>query len=302
MVSTVSPAGPPRLGNGIALVLWMAGALISFSATAIAVREFAGALSLFDALAARSASGVAIALAIVLVRGEVRTLAPRRMGLHLVRNVVHFAGIFAWSLGVTLLPLGTVFALEFTTPAWVTLLAWLVLHERLTLPRLGAVMLGVAGVAVILRPGAEVLDPAAFVVLGAAVCFAVVTTATKLLTRTEPTIAILFWLSAIQLPLNLIAKAFVPLAAPTRPFGPHEAVALAALCIGGFTSHWCLTNAYHRGDAIVVMPLDCLRIPLIAFVGWRFYGERLDPFLFAGAALIVGGILWSLASEARRAR
>lgn len=280
----------------------MAGALVSFSATAVALRELSGSLALFDALAARSVSGVAIAFAIALVRGEVRALVPRRFGLHVTRNVVHFFGIFAWSLGVTLLPLGTVFALEFTTPAWVTLLAALVLRERLTVPRIGAVVLGVAGVAVILRPGVEILDPAALVVLGAALAFAVVTVTTKLLTRTEPTLSILFWLSAIQLPLNLVAGYLVPLAPPTRPFGPHEAAALAALCIGGFTSHWCLTNAYHRGDAIVVMPLDCLRIPLIAFVGWRFYGERPDPFLFLGAALIVGGILWSLAAEARRAR
>jgi drug/metabolite transporter (DMT)-like permease len=288
------------MSDGLALVLWMAGALISFSATAIAVREFSGAISLFDALAARSGTGIAFALAIAASRGALRALAPRRVGLHLLRNVVHFLSIFAWSLGLTLLPLGTVFALEFTAPAWVTLFAALVLHERLTVPRLGAVVLGIVGVAVILRPGAAILDPAALIVLGAAVGFAIVTIATKMLTRTEPTIAILFWLSAIQLPLNLIAGALVPLAPATRPFGLHEAAALGALCIGGFTSHWCLTNAYHRGDAVVVMPLDCLRIPLIAVLGWQIYGERLDPYVFLGAAFIVGGIFWSLFAEARR--
>ena len=279
----------------------MGGALASFSATAIAVREFSGALPLFDALAARSAASIAIVGAIAALRGETGALAPRRMRLHLARNLVHFLGIFAWTLGLTLLPLATVFALEFTTPAWVALFAAPVLGERLTLPRLGAVVLGIAGVLVILRPGAAILDPGALVVLGAAVCFAVVAVTTKLLTRSEPTLAILFWLGVIQLPLNLAAGRLVSGAPLVRPFGAHEALALAALCVGGFTSHWCLTNAYRRGDAVLVMPLDCLRIPLIALVGWWLYGERPDLFVLAGAALIVGGILWSLLAEARRA-
>ncbi len=59
----------------------------------------------------------------------------------------------------------------------------------------------------------------------------------------------------------------------------------------GLAIHYCLTNAFRCGDAIVVIPMDFLRVPLIALIGWAFYGERLDAFVFAGAALIVGGVL-----------
>jgi drug/metabolite transporter (DMT)-like permease len=72
--------------------------------------------------------------------------------------------------------------------------------------------------------------------------------------------------------------------------------------IAGTGSHYCLSNAFRAGDAILVVPLDFLRIPLIALVGWAFYGEALDIFVFAGAGLIVSGVLWNLVTEARRPR
>jgi uncharacterized membrane protein len=68
----------------------------------------------------------------------------------------------------------------------------------------------------------------------------------------------------------------------------------------GLASHYCLANAFRAGDASVVVPLDFLRIPLIAVIGWSFYDERLDLFVFLGAGLIIAGVLWNLRSEAAR--
>jgi drug/metabolite transporter (DMT)-like permease len=73
-----------------------------------------------------------------------------------------------------------------------------------------------------------------------------------------------------------------------------------ALGVVGLTSHYCLTQAFRSGDATVVVPLDFLRIPLIALVGWTFYAESIDAFVFAGAGLIICGILWNLRAESRR--
>jgi drug/metabolite transporter (DMT)-like permease len=70
--------------------------------------------------------------------------------------------------------------------------------------------------------------------------------------------------------------------------------------VSGLVSHYCLTNAFRAGDAGVVVPLDFMRIPLIAVIGWWLYGEPLDVFVFLGAGLIITGILWNLRSEAAR--
>ena len=281
------------------VVLWMVGALLSFSVMAVSVRELAkDGLSIFEILVFRSAIALLVLLLLVLLRPELRVHAkPRRMGLNLLRNVVHYAAQYAWALSLTMLPLAMVFALEFTMPAWTTLLAVWLLHERMTPSRIGVVVFGLIGVLVILRPGVASFNPAAILVLLAALGFAVTMITTKVLTASETTFGIVFWMSVIQLPLSLLGSDLtVFLHLDTLHILPALGVGIA-----GLTSHYCLSNAFRAGDASLVVPLDFMRIPLIAVVGWAFYGERLDIFVLLGALIIVVGVLWNLRSETARA-
>lgn len=293
-MSALPAAAPQNIGR---VVLWMTGALLSFSMMAVSIRELGGILNVFEILAMRSASGVTFLTLLALIRPELRPgIFTRRLALHTLRNTVNFSAQVAWAQGVILLPFATVFALEFTTPLWVVVLAVIILGERLTLPRVMSAVLGFVGVLVIVRPGLESFQPAAFLVLGAAVGFAITSIITKKLIPTESTFAILFWMNLIQLPLNLIGS---DLTFPTR-FEAAHAWPIAGIMISGLTSHFCLTNAFRSGDAIVVMPLDFLRIPMIAMIGWWFYGELLDAIVFAGAGLIIAGIVWNLVAESRQ--
>jgi drug/metabolite transporter (DMT)-like permease len=276
----------------------MIGALLSFSIMAVSIRELSRAgLSIFEILAIRSGVALLVLLSLLAVRPEMRLHAvPRRMGLHLFRNTIHYASQFSWALTLTMLPLATVFSLEFTMPAWTAVLAVWFLHERMNASRLGVVVLGLIGVLVILRPGIAGFNPAAILVLLAAFGYAITMITTKKLTITETTFAIIFWMAVIQFPLSLIgsdAAAFLNI--DTRHILPAIGVGTA-----GLTSHYCLSNAFRSGDATLVVPLDFMRIPLIAVVGWAFYGERLDLFVLLGALIIVSGVLWNLRSEVAR--
>lgn len=276
----------------------MSGALVSFSIMAVSVRELSHSLNVFEILGVRNASGLAVLGTIAIIRPQLRPLLrPHRMGLHVLRNVVHFASQYGWALSLSLLPLATVFALEFTAPVWVTLMAALLLGESMTRSRITAVALGFLGILVILRPGFESLRPAALLMLVVAVGFALTMTLTKKLTGTVSTFAILFWMNTIQLPLNLagVSPSFA------GRIGADNLLPLSGLAVAGLASHFCLTSAFRAGDATIVVPLDFLRLPLIALVGAAFYGEPFDPFVFAGAALIVTGILTNLRAEAGRA-
>ena len=107
-----------------------------------------------------------IMLALLAARSDLRPLVrPNRIALNLLRNVIHFGAQYCWALALTLLPFATVFALEFTSPAWTALLAGWLLSERLTPSRIGAVILGLIGVVIILRPGLAVFNPAVLLVL-----------------------------------------------------------------------------------------------------------------------------------------
>jgi drug/metabolite transporter (DMT)-like permease len=278
----------------------MIGALLSFSVMAVSIRELSrGGLSIFEILAIRSGVALIVLLALLSVRKDLRVHAmPRRMGLNFLRNGVHYASQFAWALSLTMLPLAMVFALEFTMPAWTALLAVWFLHERLTPSRLGVVVLGFIGVLVILRPGITELKPAVALVLLAAFGYAITMIATKELTKTETTFGIVFWMAVIQFPLSLIgSNPSVFLHLDGRHLLPAIGVGVA-----GLTSHFCLSNAFRSGDATLVVPLDFVRIPLIAVVGWAFYGEQLDIFVLVGALIIVAGVLWNLRSEVARAQ
>jgi drug/metabolite transporter (DMT)-like permease len=279
-------------------VLWMTGALLSFSAMAISVRALSGALKVMEILALRNAG----ALLILLVLGAfnpalMRAVSVKRIRLHAARNVIHFAAQYLWALGVTLLPLATVFALEFTAPAHAVVLSAVFLRERLTPGRIGVVALGFLGVLVILRPGLESFQPAAFLVLGAAVGFAIQLTITKAMTATETPYAIMLWMNLIQLPLALLGsdpRAYLGLGAAGLLL---PACALAAT---GLASHFCVAQAFRHGDASLVVPMDFMRVPLIAVAGWQLYGERIDGWVFLGAGVIVSGVLWNLRAEASR--
>ena len=281
----------------VRVVLWMTGTLLSFCVMAVSIRVLWRQLSILEILTLRAAVGLALVGAAAVVRPELgRTIATRRLGLHVMRNTIHFGSQYLWAMGLVLLPLATVFSLEFTMPVWTLLLAPLVLGERMTQSRIGAVILGLAGVVVILRPGLESFQPAALLVLVAAFGYAIQSIATKKLTQTDSTFAIVFWMNVIQLALTLVGAGpfFV------TKIGWDLVPAIAGLGLAGVFAHFCLSNAFRAGDASVVVPLDFLRIPLIAVVGWWLYSEPLDAFVFAGAGLIITGIVWNLRNEARQ--
>ena len=276
----------------------MIGALCSFSVMAVSIRVLASrGLSIFEILAIRSAIALIILGVLALAQPALRThLKPRRMKLHLLRNTIHYASQYAWALALTMLPLAMVFSLEFTMPAWTALLAAWFLHEKLTPSRIGVIAFGIVGVIVILRPGLASFNPGAILVLLAAFGYAITMITTKKLTTTETTFGIIFWMAVIQLPLSLAGS---DISALLNLRAEHILPALG-VGIAGTTSHYCLSNAFRSGDATVVVPLDFMRIPLIAVVGWAFFGEALDVFVLLGALIIVGGVLWNLRAESMR--
>src|ERR1043165_1898746 len=276
----------------------MIGTLLSFSLMAISIRQLGGGLNLFELLVMRAAGGLAILLiGMGAQRSLLRYFALRQPVTHLIRNGTHFVANLCWANAVIVLPLATVFAIEFMMPVWAGLLAVVLLGERFTVSRAGTIVRGFLGVLVILRPGIEAFQPAALGVLIASFGYAASNIATKKLIPVQSTIAIIFWMNVMQIGMALPG---VDLAFPAR-LASQQWLWAFGLAFGGAFAHYCLTNALRVADAIVVIPLDFLRIPLIAFVGFMFYGERIDVWVFVGAGIIVSGIIWNLRAEMRRA-
>ncbi|WP_374300182.1 DMT family transporter [Paracoccus sp. (in: a-proteobacteria)] len=273
---------------------WMALAMGSFIGMSVGSRELAATLSIRQVLFFRALVGLFVILAVGRsLWPEVRRAAQIR--LHLWRNLIHFTAQYFWTIGVVLLPLASVFALEFTMPIWVTLFAWLLLKERLTGPRLLATAGGFLGVLVIVRPGIAMVDPAAALVLIAAAGYGLSMILVKRLTRHASPGAIVVWMILIQLPLGLAAAL-----TDWRPVSVADIPWMLLAGLGALSAHYGMAQALRRLDASILIPVDFLRVPLAALVGFAFYAEAIDLWVFLGGAIILLSNFQAVLAERRR--
>lgn len=272
----------------------MLGSVAAFTAMAVAAREVSVRHDSFEILMVRSAIGFGLVLIFGAVTGRLGSVSTQALGGHFLRNIVHFAGQNLWFWALTMIPLAQVFAIEFTAPIWVVLLAPLFLGEALTRARLVAVLLGFVGILIVARPFGPV-EPGVLAAAGAAVCFAAVAILTKRLTRGQSVGTILFWLTLMQFAFGLITAGWD--GAITLPDGKTLPwLALIGLC--GVIAHLSLTTALTLAPASAVVPVDFLRLPLVALVAAWAYAEPLDPLVFLGAGVIFAGIWINLRSSA----
>ena len=283
-------AGSQHALRGVA---WMLGAVLSFALMAVAVRELLRHMSVLEILALRTLVTLVL-VSSTISRYGFGPLRTRRFPAHATRAVLHVAGQWCWMYAIGVLALATVFAIEFTMPVWVAILAALFLHERLTPPRLVQLVLGFVGVLIILRPGIGAFHPASLVMLLGSMFYAGNMTFTKRLSSTETPLAVTFWMSVVQMPITAIAA--VPGWVTPRLVDLPWILAIGA---GSFAAHYSMTRAMKLADATVVVPVDFIRLPLIAVVGAVFYAEPFDPMVIAGAAVIFAGTYYSLSRERR---
>ena len=277
--------------------VWMIGAMFSFSLMAVSGRELATSLNTFEIMLFRSIIGFLIVLVIGYFARTLFEIKRGRLGLHFFRNLAHFSGQNLWFLAVASIPFSQLFALEFSTPVWVALLAPLFLGEVLTKQRALAVILGFAGVLIVARPDINQFDFAIIAAVACAICFAGSMMATKKLTSDQSITCILFWLTLMQLAMGLVATVFM--GTITFPEGVNI-IWIMIVGIGGLTAHFCITNALTLAPAIVVIPLDFMRLPLISVIGFLAYGEAFElPILF-GAGVIFIAIMLNLKAEKQR--
>jgi drug/metabolite transporter (DMT)-like permease len=278
----------------IRAALWMGGSIASFLTMTVAGRAILPGLDVFQLMEMRSIIGWFILLPLVLASGGFSAMRTKRPLQHIGRNVVHYAGQFAWLQALTMIPLAQLISIEFTTPIWGALLAVLFLGERMSARKIAAILFGLVGVLVIVRPGAEPLDPGHLIILAGAIGFGISVVMVKSLTRTDSVVAIIFWMLIIQSAIGL-----VPAIAVWRTPEPWMWPWILIVSFTGMSSHFCMARALSYAEATVVMPMDFLRLPLSALIGFLLYSEQIDVFTAIGAALILTGNLFNLQRRAR---
>lgn len=269
--------------------LWMVGWLGLMLVMAVAGRETTRELNVFELMELRCLLGFPLLLPLIRRAGGFSVLRTRRLPQHIGRNLIHYGAQLGWFFALTLIPIGQVVAIEFTMPIWTALLAAAFLGERITWAKAAAILLGLIGVVVIVRPDTGAVNSGQLIALIAAVGFGISITLVKSLTRTEPTVSIIFWMLLVQMIAGLVPSVAFWTWPSSTAWGW---IVVIAFC--GTLSHFCMARAMLYADATIVVPMDFLRVPLTATAGWLLYAERLDLFTVLGAALILGGNLLNL--------
>lgn len=264
--------------------LWMIGAIFSFTSMAIAGREISASLDTFEIMLYRSIIGFVIVIVVAYAAGTMKEVNFKRFSTHIVRNIFHFTGQNLWFFALPLIPLAQLFALEFTSPIWVLLLASIFLGEKLTWRKVFLAALGFIGVLIVAQPEIGALNTGILAGAAAAIGFAGAAIMTRKLTDTDSLTKILFFLTGLQIVFGLICAGYDrDIALPNSLNLPWIILIGAA----GIMAHLCLTKSLSMAPASVVMPIDFARLPLIAILAVIFYDEALDKFIILGAALIL---------------
>lgn len=278
--------------NPLKAAVWMLGAVFSFALMAVAGRHIMIDFNTFELMLYRSLIGfLVISLIIWRSPAGFAQVRSRHPWSHVRRNVAHYIGQNLWFFAVASIPLSQLVALEFTNPIWVTMLAPLILGERLTASGVAAALIGFVGVLIVAQPGATPLEWGHAAALGSAVCFALNTIYTREIMRMDTVLCVLFWMTLSQGAMSLA----VCLAAGGVPLPPPAMIPwLAIVALTGLSAHYALTSALSHAPATIVAPMEFIRLPILSLVGMWLYAEPLRPVVLLGAAIIICGNLVNL--------
>lgn len=277
------PSEKPAGWHIWAAVRWMMVALVAFTSIAVVGRNAAKTLATNEIVFYRCWLSLAVLLTIIVASGRgFGQFRTTQLPLHAARSTIHLGATYSWLYALPLIPLAELIAIEFTAPLWTGLLAVLLLGERLTATRVLAAIIGFGGVLVVVRPVGLVIGEGTIFAFIAALCFGCHYAMTKKLTRLDAPLTLLFLTTLMQ---AVLASAFA-LGGLTVP-SLEAAGWVLLMTFFGLAAHFALSRAFSLADAIVVAPMDFLRLPASALVGVWLYAETLHPLVLVGAGLVV---------------
>jgi drug/metabolite transporter (DMT)-like permease len=273
--------------------LWMLLGGLMFALMDAAMKWIATSYSPFQVATLRSAAALPPVLLWILARGRSRTLLHVHWPLHLFRGVLGVGVMAGFVYGVARMPLSTAYAIVFVAPLMVTALAVPLLGENVGPRRWTAIVVGLLGVLVVLRPGvAGVATMPGLVLLISALSYAVAAiTVRKLALRDSPE-AMVFW---FLLMLGGISGAIA--AFDSQPVQRGHWWIVAAIGLTGALAQIALTHAFRLGEASQIAPLEYAGLVWVILLDLAIWRVLPDGMTWVGAAIIIASGLYLIRRE-----
>lgn len=280
----------------LAAVAWMLVAVLSFSGMDAAMKLLSAHYPVLQVTFLRGAASLPFVLVWVLATAGPRSLLPVRWALHLLRGALGIVMIACFVFALQDLPLSTAYTLYFVAPLLVAALSVPLLGERVGPRRWTAIAIGLVGVIVVLRPGVDgLISLPGLMVLAAATAYAVAAVTVSLLTRTDTPQSMVVWF------LALLALGAAVLAAPGWvPLRAEHGWVIAGMGLAGAFGQIALTQAFLRGEASMIAPLEYTGLVWVIGWDWLLWRTLPDAWTWTGAAIIVASGLYLLRRERAR--
>jgi drug/metabolite transporter (DMT)-like permease len=288
------PAGAPDKHNPVAGILWMVAAAFCFSASLTLVKALQdGGMTVFQAVLFRQTFGLLIFTPVIL-RVGVKTLKTTVPVGHFMRALFGLLGMCTGYYSLILIDVPESVALQFTLPIFTTLVAIVLLGEKLRSHRVIGTLIGFGGVLIIVRPGFADLNLGIFLALGAAAFYATSDTTSRWLARYDQFPSIMMWNFIFMIPM-----AAVPAAIWWVTPAPELWLHVLGFSIAGVGAQFCLTKSFGQAEASLVSPILFLRLPLIAAISFFAFGQTTEAWTWVGAAVIFVATTWMTRVETR---
>ena len=215
--------------------------------------------------------------------GGLRKLRTRRPFMHLVRGLIYTGTMFCFVFGLTLLPLAEATAIAFVAPLFVTLLSVPLLGERIEMPVMIASLFGFFGVLIVVRPGGEAFQLGSLVLIGAATFYSLMLITARRYGSTEHLWAMVFYMTLVPLVLTALLLPWFWQTPESRHWPGFLASGVFGVGAMAF-----ITMAFRFAPAAIAAPFDYTAMLWAVVLGWWFWGEIPDVWVFVGSALIIG--------------
>jgi len=282
-----------KLSGNVRSIYAMLIAVFMFSLMDTAMKLLAADYPAMQVAALRSLSSLPLVLMYVAWRGGFKSMMQARFSLHILRGVLGIGMLALFAYGLKRLSLAEAYSVFFIAPALITAMSVFFLKEHVNLARWIAIVVGLAGVLVVLRPeGGGFLTLGGLAILGSAVCYAISAIAARILSRTDSTRQMMFWL------MLLMSIGATALAAPEWvPIDSGHIPLLCGLAVSGFFGQLAITEAFSHGEASVVAPFEYSALAWGVAIDWMLWQTLPDEYTLVGAAIIIGSGLYLIRHE-----
>ena len=228
-----------------------------------------------------------------IIKNNFRALKSKNIKLQFSRVIINIFSMIFWFSAIGIMQFEKAAALGFTTPLFTTILAIIILKEKIRFHRTAALLIGFLGIIIIVRPGYVPLELGAVFILASALSFSFVLIIIKKLSAIDSSQTIIFYHLLLSTPVFFILSLFY-----WETVNLNQLLIFTLMGASGLLSHWCLAQAFKLSDTTFVMPLQFTKLIWASLIGFFIFTERPDMWTWFGGVIIFISVVYIAYREA----